>query len=217
VDLPASVPLSGSSVVFRLRPDQPVMLHLRAAAGAPVATRLERTGGPPEVEVFPTGALLDAFLPPGSATLTLRALAGATLSGRAELTTTPVTQVGEGLGPEVLLPPGATRLFSFRVQRPGPIGVGVRSSEDVVEATLMSSDGRRLGSGVAQMPTLEPGTYLLSLHAPREGRPVRARPAVVGLTPPDTGPPEEVVRQYLESYGREGAGSRSEGSQGGES
>lgn len=123
----------------------------------------------------------------------------------------------KGLGPEVLLPPGATRLFSFGVERPGPVGVGVRSSEDVVEATLMSSDGRRLGCGTAQMPTLEPGTYLLSLHAPREGRPVRARPAVVGLTPPDTGPPEEVVRQYLESYGREGTATRREGSQGGES
>jgi hypothetical protein len=48
------------------------------------------------------------------------------------------------------------------------------------------------------MPTLTAGTYLLALHAPEDASPVRARPAIAGLKTPDTGPPEEVIRQYLQ-------------------
>ncbi len=197
--LPVSLALSGSAAAFDIQTETPAMLHLRAAAA--LATQLERAGHPPQIDVFSESVSLDAFLPDGKAVLRLRALAGSTLSETAELTTTPVTPIEEGLGPEHLLAPGATRLFSFRVDRPGPVGVGVRASADIVEVTLMRGDGGRIGSGT-QMPTLEPGTYLLSLHVPSDGETVRARPAVVGLVPPDTGPPEDVVRAYIESYGR---------------
>jgi hypothetical protein len=49
------------------------------------------------------------------------------------------------------------------------------------------------------MPALDAGAYLLALSAPADAAPVRARPAVVGLVPPDTGPPEDVVRQYVQA------------------
>jgi hypothetical protein len=193
---PASVVLGGDARAFRLETAEPVMLHLRTAA--PAATLLRRGEEAPDVEVHAKGAVRDAYLPAGGAELLLRALAGGTLSGIAEITTTPVTSIGEGLGPEVLLAPGATRLFSFTVTREGPVGVGVRASADVVQTTLLTSGGRSLGSGVVQMPTLTPGTYLLALHAPEDASPVRARPAIAGLKTPDTGPPEDVIRQYLE-------------------
>jgi hypothetical protein len=32
---------------------------------------------------------------------------------------------------------------------------------------------------------------------------VRARPAVVGLVPPETGPPDDVVRHYIKAIGGE--------------
>jgi hypothetical protein len=48
------------------------------------------------------------------------------------------------------------------------------------------------------MPTLEPGRYLLVLHAPADGGAVRARPAVAGLSEPPVDPPLDVVRRYLE-------------------
>jgi hypothetical protein len=54
-----------------------------------------------------------------------------------------------------------------------------------------------------QMPTLEPGTYLLMLSAPVDAAPVRAKPALVGLVPPDTGPPEDVVKAYLSAPAEE--------------
>jgi hypothetical protein len=131
--------------------------------------------------------------------VTIRAVAGGTLHGSAEVTTTPVVPIGEGLGPEVLLGPGQSRLFSFEVSHRGLIGVGVRADADRVDVALLSSTGRPLGRGSMQMPTLEPGAYLLALSSPTDAAPVRARPAVVGLVPPDTGPSEDVVRQYVQA------------------
>ena len=197
VALPASEALSGAQASFALELDAAAVVHLRTAA--PVATRLIAAGAPERVDVHPDGARLDAFLPEGTARLTLRGL-GAALTGRAELTTSPVTPLEEGLGPELLLAPGASRFFSFRLDHPGPIGIGVRASEDVVEALLLDAAGTPLGRGAAQMPRLEPGVYLLELRSPRDAGPVTARAALVGLDPPDTGPPEEVVRTYLERF-----------------
>jgi hypothetical protein len=45
---------------------------------------------------------------------------------------------------------------------------------------------------------LTAGDWILVLHQPGDGTPVRARPAVVGIEPPDTGPPDDVIRRYLE-------------------
>ena len=47
------------------------------------------------------------------------------------------------------------------------------------------------------MARLDPGEYVWALHTPVDGGPVRARPAVVGLVAPGSGPPEEVIRRYL--------------------
>jgi hypothetical protein len=85
------------------------------------------------------------------------------------------------------------------VKHAGPIGLGVRADADRVDVTLLSGSGRPLGHGSMQMATLEAGSYLLSLSAPADAPPVRARPAVVGLVPPDTGPPEDVIRQYVQA------------------
>src|SRR4029077_17838951 len=141
---------------------------------------------------------LDAFLPAGPSELLLRPAASSTLAGTVELQATPVVSIGEGLGPEVVLPPGASRAFSFTVTEGGPVGVGVRASAELVEATLLDAPGRRLGAGVTQMPTLAPGSYVLVLHAAADGPTVRVRPAVAGLTPPSGDPPADVVRRYLE-------------------
>ncbi|MBN2370839.1 MAG: hypothetical protein JXO72_10135 [Vicinamibacteria bacterium] len=194
---PASLPLEGRALTARLKIKVPVMLHLRAAS--PVVTRIEREGGLTETEAHPEGAVIDVFLPAGVSRLGLRAFGSPSMHGEAEITTSPVTPIGEGLGPETLLGPGETRLYSFNVAHEGAVGVGVRASADVVEAVLMNASGRRLGEGAVQMATLKPGAYLLALKAPAESPPVTARPAVAGLTPPDTGPPVDVIRRYVQS------------------
>lgn len=205
LEAPHRVQLSGNFSYIVIPAAGPRVLHVRT--DAPVATRLQRgDGSAPEIEVYPDGARLDAFLPGGEVRLALRPLASVQLSGAAEFTTTPVTAIGEGLGPSILLPAGATRWFSFHLDQKGPIGAGVRSTDDRVELELYDRGGRRLAgreSGVVRMLELEPGDYLLALRAPVDGPPVTARPALAGVVPPDTGPPEDVVREYLQKAAEE--------------
>ena len=194
---PAALSLHGKAMLVRVELGHPALLHLRTAT--PVATRLVRPEGEPEIELHPNGCMLDAYLPSGSAELGLRAVSGLELAGSAELTASGITAIDEGLGPESLLPPGETRGFGFTVTREGPVGVGVRADSDAVTCTLLDRVGRPLGSGVVLMTTLTPGQYVLTLHAPARSGPAKVRPAVVGIRPPDTGPPAEVVRRYLET------------------
>jgi hypothetical protein len=191
----ALVALTGTVQALRFTPPEPLMLHVRSAT--PAVTLLKRGAGPPEVEVHATGTVLDAYLGAEETVLGLRAIGGGALSGTAEVTTSPVTPIGEGLGPEVLLAAGATRLFSFVVKQDGPVGIGVRANPDVVDCALLDASGKRLGSGVVQMPTLGAGTYLLALHAPPSTGPVTARPALAGIALPSTAPPQDVVRNYM--------------------
>ena len=193
--LPSVVPLSGPAQVLRLTAAEPVMLHLRSAT--PAVTRWKRGDAKPDIEAHPEGCDLDVFLPGGPAEIGLRALAGGALWGTAELTATPIVPTGEGLGPEVMIPSGGTRAFSFEVKTNGPVGVGVRADSDLVTGTLWSAAGAKLGSGLVQMPQLEPGKYVLAIKVPASSPPVQARPALAGLVPPSLGPPDEVIQSYL--------------------
>ncbi|MCP4657565.1 MAG: hypothetical protein GY856_19340, partial [bacterium] len=202
VELPAVVPLAGRVEIVEIRENEPMMLHLRSAT--PMVTWLDSRPAA-AVEVHPEGAVLDAYLPGGSVRLALRAVGTETLDGSLELTKSAVMPIGEGLGPEILLATGESRIFSFTVEHSATVGVGVRADADVVETVLLDAEGRRLGEGVVQMHELASGDYLLSLTLPATAPPVRARPVVVGLEPPGTGPPEDVVRRYREMAGdREG-------------
>jgi hypothetical protein len=197
INPPASVPLQGAVQSVAVHTTGAALLQARTQC--PVLARFISANGVPQTEVYEQGALLSAYMPDGTGTLTLRGLAGSSLSGTLDLITTPVTNAVEGLGPEVILPPGGSRLYSFVVTREGPVGVGVWSDSGTIEGTVLDASGRPLGSGVVQMPKLKPGTYLLSLRVPETGRPVGVRPALVGLQTPPTGPPEDVVRSYIES------------------
>ena len=195
VKIPAVVPLEGTALSLRLSPPGPVMLHVRSAT--PAVTRLTRGNAPAEIDVHTEGCDLDVYLPGGPFEIGLRPLSGRTFWGSVELTATQVLPTSEGLGPEVLLPSGGTRGFSFEVTRHGPVGLGVRADADVVETTLWSADGKKLGTGIVQMPQLAPGTYVLAIHAPSGSRPVSARPAVAGIRPPSLDPPDEVIQSYV--------------------
>ena len=158
---------------------------------------MAREGTKPEVAIHKGGVSLDAYAPDGKARVVVRALGGGALSGLAAFTATPVTKIGEGLGPETLLGAGQTRLYGFHAARAGAIGLGVRADSDVVSATLLAQDGSRLGEGLVQMPDLAAGDYLLAVRAPSDATPVRIRPALAGVEPPGTGPPPEVIRTYV--------------------
>jgi hypothetical protein len=195
ITLPGLLNLDGKVRGYRIDAGKAVMLHVRSAGAA--ATYVDRGERTPDVEIYPQGVTLDAYLPKGTAELRLRALAGGSLSGQVVITASPVMAASEGLGPEVLLAPGAARLFSFTVRQESMIGAGVKADSDGIDMEILNSTGAILGKGVAQMLRLKPGTYLMKVQAPDSSGPIRARPALVGLKMPDTGPPPEEIRKYL--------------------
>lgn len=191
---PALVVLGGPEVALAVHGAERRLVHLRTAS--PLLCRVATPAGA-TVEMHPEGLVQDVVAGPGPLEVGLRTLDGQPLEGELEVTTSPLPFLGEGLGPEVLLGPGQTRGFAFRVTVAGSVGLGVRAQRDVVEGTLYDAGGRSLGSGVVLMARLDPGEYVWALHTPVDGGPVRARPAVVGLVAPGSGPPEEVIRRYL--------------------
>jgi uncharacterized protein len=195
VTMPHVARLDGVARGFLLQPATPVLLHARTTA--PVILALGN-GSP---ELFPAGAEFHRYLAAGDAELRVYSPHDGPLAGSLELTTTPVIDIHEGIGEAVALAPGASALFGFDVARAGNIGVGVRSTPDRAEARLLDAHGRPIGEGVAQLRRLEAGRYLLEARAPADGETLMARPAVVGVTPPDNGPPPDVAARYLELVG----------------
>ena len=204
---PASVALDGRLAHLAITSREGAVLHVRAAT--PALTLLRRAGANGDsVSVHPGGVRLDAYLLPGTTDLSLAALGDGRLGGFVELTTTPVLPTAEGLGPEVLLPAGDTRYFSFHVADRRRVGWGAAASAERVACRLLHADGQSVVPGdtgvqtaPAQMADLDVGDYLLALTSPADSAPVRVRPVVVGLTLPDTGPPPEVIRKYLQEAG----------------
>jgi hypothetical protein len=193
---PESVRLEGPSLALLARVEAPTVLHLRT--GEPLIAAIRRPAGPAEGLLRDGGAAIDLLLAPGTTALWLRRPDGADLRGAAEALFSPVTPIGEGLASEALLAPGTARYYSFEVTAAGPLGVGLRAVPDTATCRLLDAAGRELGSGIVQMPRLEPGRYLLAVRAPDGGGPVAVRPALAGLVPPGSGPPEEIIRRYLQ-------------------
>ena len=191
---PSVTELTGASALLSFEPQRPVALHLRSAQALVVG--VQHGDGPLRVEAHPVADAVDLLLPGGPSVVQLRPMGASELRGTLEISSSPIATIGEGLGPELLLAPGDTRFFSFQVERRGPVGLGVRAEADTVELRLLSASGQEQGRGLAQMPTLEPGTWLLAVTLSPGAEPVRLQPVVVGIELPDTGPPEEVVERY---------------------
>ncbi len=199
VSIPSVVSLSGSTTALRFTTDRPRLVHVRTEA--PAAGRWIAGGADSGPVIRARGGTYDLYLPSGRGTLVLRSIGGGALYGSAEVTASPVDPLREGLGPEVMIAPGAGRAFAFQMKAKGPIGIGVRSDAADVEAVLRDARGRSIGTGVVQMHELERGTYVLEVFTPPGGRPARARPALVGLDRPPSGPPAQVVESYLRTAG----------------
>ncbi len=194
-ELPSQLEIEGPTASLSFSPEAPTPLLIRAPQDLVVGVR--HGEGPLVVSTHEAGASVDLLLPGGPSDVLLRPLGADRFLAPVELSSSPVVALSEGLGPELLLRPGQTRFFSFEVEREGPVGLGVHADADTVELTLLSPRGEPLGQGLAQMPTLQPGPWLMAIALPAHAEPVRLQPVVVGIDPPDTGPPEDVIRQYL--------------------
>lgn len=197
VSPPQTLALNGRQQLLGLRPEQPVLLHLRSSM--PVVSQFVLPGQPPITEAHLNGASANRFAPGGPAWLMLRVVGAATLSGEATITATPAIPLKEGSGSEVLVASGDAQLFAFELTHPATVGLGVRASADVIRAVLYDARGTVVSEGVVQMPTLTPGRYFLVVDLPPDNLPVRVQPIVLGLDKPDTRPPYDILRRYVEA------------------
>lgn len=194
---PASLPLQGEAQSLALQVPGPAMLHLRSETA--LVSQFLLPGQAPRTDVGLRGTSLNLPTPAGAARLLLRPLGAAGLAGEAALVATPAAPIGEGPGPELLLAPGDARLFGFELKQPAAVGIGVQASADVVRCVLYDERGATLGEGVVQMPALPAGRYFLAVENPGDAAPVRVRPILLGSLAPDTRPPYEVLRRYVEA------------------
>ncbi len=190
---PGVVALGGRDV--RLKVPLAAQAVLQVRTRVPVASVVSRAAGA-EVEIHPAGARLQALGEGDGVEVLLHGLATG-LSGVAELATTAVVPLVEGVNAPVLLAGGDRAYFSFEIASPRRVGVGVRTDASGLECELLTAGGRALGHGVLQLVDLEPGRYLLVLEQPANAAPAAARPVIVGLSAPGNGPPPEVIRTYM--------------------
>ncbi len=193
---PQTVSLAGKSQILALQLERPTMLHVRTSV--PVVTHFLVNGKSAQTEAHLQGANINLLAPAGASRLVLRAVGADSLSGVATVMATEVTKLNEGAGPEVLLAPGSARLFSFEIGQRTPVGIGIRASSDIVRSTLYDASSTVQAQGVVQMPTLQPGRYYLSIETPADTAPVLVQPIVFGLSKPDTRPPYDILRRYVE-------------------
>jgi len=200
VDKPVTLILDGATQSLLLTTPEPRLIYLHSDVA--MVTRVQVGAQLEQVEAHPYGVDYAFFMPTGETRLTLMALGAGALSGKLDVTSSSATEFSEGFGPGVMLPGGGSALYKFKLEHSGPIGIGVRASSDVINAALLDSNGKLLGRGVVQMPSLSPGWYWLMLTAPVDADPVHAMPVLVGTRQPDSGPPAEVIHEYLNRAGR---------------
>ena len=197
--LPGRVTLSGPAMAFAIPADAPLLLHVTTTA--PVLLDMGAPGPANVPTLFASGAELHRIVPAGGGTLRVFPAADGPLTGTLDLRAEPVTPMAEGLGASTSVPPGGAAAYGFSVARATTVGVGVQADSPGVTARLLDGGGKVVGQGVAMLVPLAPGRYVLEALVPPGGTAAILRPAVVGIAPRPSGPPPDVVRDYLELAG----------------
>lgn len=195
VALPQRLALDNEAMTLRLSLGAPVLLRMASTAPLILAVGREAPA------LFGNGVALERYLPAGTTTLRLLSPQDGPLTGTLELSGNPVTQVAEGLGAPVVIPPGGAAVFGFTVTATGPVGLGVRAVPDRVAVRLLNEHGETLQSGVSMLRRLVPGHYLLEATVPPDAPTTLARPAVLGTVPHPNPPPADVVRGLMIAAG----------------
>ncbi|TSD84595.1 hypothetical protein FFK22_031875 [Mycobacterium sp. KBS0706] len=192
--LPGILPLAGEAMTLRVTSPQPALLTARTTAPVILAADIDAP------ELFPAGAEFHRYLQDASL-LRLFSPQDGPLSGSIELGATPIAPLAEGVGDPVTVASGGTALFGFTVEKDSDIGIGIRAEPDRARVRLLDADGKPLGDGVVQMRHLTPGRYLIEAQVPPDAPATLVRPAVVGIKARPSGPPEDVIRGYLDLAG----------------
>jgi len=199
LDKPMTLNLVDRLPTQRLKSDHAQVLHLYS--DTPLITRLRYASGAEQVQAYPDGIAADLYLPAGITQLSVSAISGQALSGRLNISTSPLINISEGTGPERLLAAGGGQLFSFTLEQPTTVGIGLQASSDLVQGILMNAEGETIAQGVIQMMNLTAGRYVLAAYASAQDQPIRIRPVLIGTQAKPNGPPIEVIKGYLDAAG----------------
>ncbi|HEY8136641.1 MAG TPA: hypothetical protein VIF61_02290, partial [Methylocystis sp.] len=202
---PGHVALEGSAASFALHQNEAVLLTARANAPAIVAFT---QNGQRDVQAFASGVELRRLMAAGDATLDVYSPHDGPLTGALDVFTSPVIEAHEGVNDAVTLAPGAAALFAFETKREAEIGLGLRTEPDRATMRLLRADGQSLGEGLEQSRKLPVGRYLVEVRVPADAPMSVVRLAVLGLSPPPAGPPDEVVAEFLDKAGLKKAKTR---------
>ena len=188
-DLPAQLVSVAQNSVLHLYSDKPLITHLRYASGEE------------HVLAHPHGIASDIYLPQGETLISFSALAGDHLSGKLNLSTSPLITIGEGIGPARMIAAGGGQLFTFTLVKNTTVGIGLQASSGQIRGILMDINGVVIGEGPVQMRELKAGRYVLAAYADADLEPMFVRPVLIGTEVKDTSPPPDVIRQYLQAAG----------------
>lgn len=198
VTLPQHMTLEGAAMRFSTKSDKPALL--RATCAAPAIVRFTQNDRR-ETLAFANGVDLYRYMTPGEAMLDVYAPYDGALSGVLDVSAEPVIEAHEGVNDAVAVSPGGSAVFSFEVKEARDIGLGVRAEPDRVSARLMDAQGKTLGEGVAQTMKLSPGRYFIEARTPADAVATTIRAAIVGLSPPVSAPPADIVAELLDKAG----------------
>lgn len=196
VALPARIAASGTEATLAVRGAAGDVLQVHTAA--PAVVSIQTPAGAQAARVLVHGGAVALPMAGGAATVSVRALAGGSLHGTLDLQAITPAALVDGVGEPLALAPGEHRWLSFEIGAEQEIGVGVQSGSDRVAVSLVDAAGALVGTGRVQLHTLPAGRYLLGLSLPADAAPATAQPALVGRTPRGDGPPDDIIRQYVE-------------------
>ena len=193
--MPAQTPLKGPKQTIELTRDKAGFISLKSPS-ALIAT-IQRNGLPEQIQIFETGLKTTLFLPPGANRLLLESTSSQDMKGLLYLAEVTPVPLQEGLGNQVALQPGDSRVYHFSLTQSQEIGIGVQASMDVAQAYLINQQGQLLGKGVSQKHSLPQGLYYLMVELPAKvSAGVELRPAIVGIESRDTGASKQIMLDY---------------------
>jgi hypothetical protein len=193
-----SLPLDGGFKDANLVLEKSAVVRLQSDSGV---CALASARGLELVEGMDSGCDVYRLLDPGSYRFMVRSFADASLSGSLDWTAEPVEALKEGIGAQYWLAPGESRIFRFRTESQGEIGLGLQVDADTLRCTISDANHIFLGDGCQQFLKVDKGSYLLEVSAPEDGRPAKFRPVILGLSGSKMGVPQEYLRDFFRRIG----------------
>ncbi len=192
-----SVPLQNGRADRALMLDKESVVRIKADSGV---CALYKGNELVAVDGLESGCEVVRLLAPGAWRVVVRPFAGRALPGSLTWTAEAMSVLGEGVGAEAWLAPGAVRLFRFDTKAKGRVGLGLQARSEVLECLVSDAAFNTVGEGCHQYLALDKGSYFLLVRNPaRPGAvPLALKPVVLGLAGDTQQIPDEYLKEFFQ-------------------